>query len=94
MNLNEKEKIKRFTEPILNVLTHTLEVRFKVWKIRDAHLVNETEESHLMIFLFPEEIKYFLEVAGFHEIKFCPFLKLVNLFKESDWNMTVITIAK
>jgi SAM-dependent methyltransferase len=92
--LNEKEKIIRFTEPILNALTHTIEVRFKVWKISDGHLVNETEESHLMRFLFPQEIKYFLEVAGFHEIKFCPFLKLEKPLKESDWNMTVIVTAK
>jgi len=90
VNLNEKEKIVRFTEPVLNTLTHTVETRFKLWEIRESRLVNETNESHLMRFLFPQEIKYFLEVAGFEKVEFCPFLELKNPLTKHHWNMTVI----
>jgi len=48
VNLNEKEKMVRFTEPILDILNHTVETRFKVWKIKNGHLLEETNESHLM----------------------------------------------
>lgn len=90
INLNKDEKIIRFTEPILNILDHTVETRFKVLKIKNGCLINETKESHLMRFLFPQEIKYFLEVAGFKKIEFCPFLELEKPLTEHDWNMTVI----
>ncbi|MBU2578331.1 class I SAM-dependent methyltransferase [Patescibacteria group bacterium] len=90
ISLNKDEKIIRFTEPILNILDHTVETRFKVLKIKNSCLVSETNESHFMRFLFPQEIKYFLEVAGFKKIEFCPFLELEKPLTEHDWNMAVI----
>ena len=94
VRLNNKEKIVRFTEPILDILNHTVETNFKVWKINDGYLVSETNELHLMRFLFPQEVKYFLEVAGFKEIEFCPFLELDKPLTEKNWNMAVIARAK
>jgi len=90
IKINNKEKIIRVTEPILNAMTHTVETRFKVLKLQDRHLISETDESHMMRFLFPMEIKYFLEVAGFKKIKLCPFPELGKPLTEHDWNMTVI----
>jgi SAM-dependent methyltransferase len=94
VKLNDRERIIRFTEPILNTVSHTVEVRFKLFRIQDGYLISQTDESHLMRFLFPQEIKYFLEVAGFEKIKFCPFLKLEKTLTERDWNMAVIACAK
>jgi SAM-dependent methyltransferase len=88
-----KEKIIRFTEPVLDAVTHTVETRFKVLKIQNGHLISEINESHLMRFLFPMEIKYFLEVAGFKKIRFCPFLEIEKPLTEHNWNMTVIAEA-
>jgi ubiquinone/menaquinone biosynthesis C-methylase UbiE len=93
VKINNKEKIVRFTEPLLNAINHVVETKFKVLKIQDGNLVSETSESHVMRFLFPQEIKYFLEVAGFNKIKFCPFLELEKPLTEHDWNMTVIAEA-
>lgn len=93
VKLNNKGKIIRFTEPVLNAMTHTVETRFKVLKIQNGHLISETNESHMMRFLFPQEIKYFLEVAGFKRIEFCPFLELEKPLTEHNWNMTVIAGA-
>jgi len=94
VKLNNKEKVIRFTEPILNILTHTVEIRFKVLKIKADNIISESNESHLMRFLFPQEIKYFLEVAGFKKIEFCPFLELKKALTEHYWNMTVIAKVK
>ena len=90
VKLNEKQRVIRFTEPILNTLTHTAEIRFKVWKIQGSNLISEINESHIMRFLFPQEIRYFLEMAGFNEIEFCPFPELEKQLKEHEWNMAVI----
>lgn len=51
--------------------------------------INGTEEIHLLRFLFSQEIKYFLEVAGFAQIDFYPFLELKRKLSEKDWNMMV-----
>jgi len=80
----------RFTEPVLNIQNHTVETRFKVWKIDDGRLISEINESHRVRFLFPQEIKYFLELAGFLEIELCPFPRLGDPLTEHDWNMAVI----
>jgi SAM-dependent methyltransferase len=83
-------KILRFTEPVVNIMDHTVETRFKLWKVRNEHVVKETNESHLMRFIFPQEIKYFLEVAGFKSIDLSPFMELGVSLTEHHWNMTVI----
>jgi len=90
---DENDRIIRFTEPVLDILNHTVETKFKLLRIQKGHLINETNESHIMRFLFPQEIRYFLEIAGFSEIEFCPFLELEKPLTDHDWNIAVIAIA-
>ena len=82
--------IIRFAEPKLHSLSHTVEVHYRILTLKRDKLISLTEETHNMRFFFPQEIRYFLEVAGFSEIHFRPFLKPKDQLTESDWNMTVI----
>lgn len=86
------ERIIRITDPRVDIMSHTVDVNFNVLKFRGDRLISETEESHKMRFLFPQEIKYFLEVAGFRDIQFCPFLKPGRQLQAQDWDMTVIAM--
>ncbi len=88
--INEDERIIRITTPKLNILSHTVDIHFKVLRLKKDSIISEVEETHKMRFLFPQEIKYFLEVAGFSGVTFCPFLELEKPLTENDWNMTVI----
>jgi len=83
-------RIIRITKPHINALLHTVDTNFKVLTFEKDSLISETEETHTMRFLFPQEIKYFLEEAGFSAIRFCPFLKPESRLTVHDWNMTVI----
>ena len=83
-------RVVRFTEPVLDVVTHTVETHFKVWTIEGGRIISEVDESHLMRFLFPREIAYFLEVAGFEQTEFCPFLEINRVLDDACWNMTVM----
>lgn len=87
---NGDERIIRITEPNINIISHTVDTTFKVLKLKGDKLVSETLETHKMRFLFPQEIKYFLEVAGFSDIAFYPFLKPEDKLSTQDWTMTVI----
>jgi len=91
---DNNERIIRFTNPVLDAINHTVDVKFKVWNIKGDNLLQEVNESHLMRFLFPQEIRYFLEAAGFRDVEFCPFLQLKKTLTEKDWNMMVIARAK
>jgi 2-polyprenyl-3-methyl-5-hydroxy-6-metoxy-1,4-benzoquinol methylase len=87
---NGSERIIRITNPQINILSHTVDTNFRVLTLKEGNLISEIEESHKMRFLFPQEISYFLEVAGFSDIQFCPFLKPETRLSWQDWNMTVI----
>lgn len=83
-------RIIRITKPHVNILAHTVDTNFKVLTFKKDSLISEIDETHTMRFLFPQEIKYFLEVAGFSDVRFCPFLGLGDQLSVNDWNMTVI----
>ena len=86
----DSERIIRFASPTLDVLRHTVQVDYKVLRIKDGRVLDEVDESHLMRFLFPQEIAHYLESSGFQPLKMCPFMKLDRGLTERDWNMTVI----
>lgn len=98
VTLDNGEKIVRFSESQLDVINHTVSVTFRVLHTKNEYISGtkrqnrpeETKESHLLRFLFPQEIKYFLEVAGFNQVNFHPFLKLNRNLSEKDWNMMVV----
>lgn len=93
IELGNGKKIIRFTKPDLDILNHTVNVQFKLTRLKKGRIVSETFESHLMRYFFSQEIKYFLEVAGFKKVEFCPFLKLGKPLTERSWNMQVVAVA-
>lgn len=88
-----KRRVVRFTEPVLDTMAHTVETRFKVWIIDGERIVSETDETHMMRFLFPQEISFFLETAGFEYVEFCPFLEIDRNLDDTCWNMMVMAKA-
>ena len=84
------ERIIRFASPVLDILQHTVQVNYKILRLRDDRVVDEVDESHLMRFLFPQEIAYYLAEAGFKLLKLCPFMELNRRPTEQDWNVTVV----
>ena len=89
INSGKGEKIIRFTLPEIDGMNHVVRVNFRVWHTK-GNAFTETFESHPMRFLFPQEIGYFLEVAGFQSVDLYPFLKLDTSLTEKDWNMMVV----
>jgi len=84
------ERIIRYTSPTLDILQHTVRVTYKVLRLKDDQVLDETDESHLMRFLFPQEIKHHLEENAFKLLHLCPFMKIGVIPTEHDWNVTVV----
>ena len=87
------ERIIRFAHPTLDIMRHTVQVDYKVLRLKDDRVLDEVDESHLVRFLFPQEIAHYLRDAGFRLEKLCPFMVLDRDVSEQDWNVSVISKA-
>lgn len=82
-------RIVRHTVPRLDVFRHVADINFKVTATAGG-VSTRTAEAHRMRFFFPQEIKYFLETAGFKKVYFYPFLEKGRGLAETDWNMMLV----
>jgi SAM-dependent methyltransferase len=91
---NDEIKIIRSAVPNLRAFDHICEVNYKLLILnKEESTVNEINEKHIVRFYFPQEIKYYLEDAGFEVLKICPFLDLNGKVDENVWNIAVIARA-
>lgn len=87
------ERVIRFVHPVLDVLAHTVQVNYKVLRLKDGRVVNEADESHVMRFLFTQEMARYLDEASLQLIKACPFMRLAETVTEHDWSAAWIARA-
>ena len=88
------ERVIRFAHPELDLLQHTVNVYYKVLRLRDQRVLDEVNEVHPMRFLFPQEVRHYLEEAGFQVRTLCPFLHLDAALSEHDWSLAVVAEAQ
>ena len=95
MKIIEKESVKviRFAEPHLDTFHHICEVNYHFIIIKENLVIYEGKEKHMVRFLFPEEVKHYLEESGFQPLRICPFLDLNAKPSEKTWNVTMIARA-
>lgn len=84
-------KIIRIAVPKLRPFDHICEVYYKLLIInKENNNFYEIDEKHVVRFFFPQEIKYYLENAGFDVLNICPFLNLKDRVDDNVWNFAVI----
>jgi SAM-dependent methyltransferase len=83
------EKIVRSAEPEMDLINHIVTVRFSIRRVKKDRVI-ETRETHIMRYFFPQEIKYYLKIAGFKNTDLSPFLDIHRSLSEKDWNMLVV----
>lgn len=89
----ESRRVIRFASPLLDVLKHTVRVNYRVMQLENDRVLDEVSESHLMRFLFPQEINHYLEEGGLRMVKLCPFMELEREATERDWSVAVVAEA-
>jgi len=87
------ERILRYASPVLDISRHTVRVNYKVLRLEGDQILGEIDESHLMRFLFPQEIEHYLNEHAFELLRLCPFVEFDLTPTEHDWNVTVIAEA-
>jgi 2-polyprenyl-3-methyl-5-hydroxy-6-metoxy-1,4-benzoquinol methylase len=88
-----KTKIIRIVEPELDAVNHICRNHYKMIILEKDRLIEEIEETHVIRYLFPQEIKHYLEQSGFEVLKICEFPKIDAAVDENIWNMAVISRA-
>ncbi len=88
-----KTKIIRIVEPELDAVNHICRNHYKIMVLEKDGLIEEIEETHVIRYLFPQEIKHYLELSGFEVLKICEFPKIDSTVDENIWNMAVISRA-
>lgn len=84
------ERIIRFATSLLDILNHTVDVKYKIIKLSRDKVLDEVDEVHRVRFLFPQEIKLICDMTGFKVLELCPFMNLGKTPTENDWNVTGI----
>ncbi|MDH3973173.1 MAG: class I SAM-dependent methyltransferase [Deltaproteobacteria bacterium] len=87
------ERILRTAKPRLDILNHTVEVDYTVVRTKGKKIIDETKESHLMRFFFPQEMKYFLSKNGFELVVVMPFMEFDKTPSVKDWNVQFVARA-
>jgi len=91
---HDGERIIRIAKPVMDVTKQTVQVNYTVIRISDGKVLEESEESHLMRYFFPQEVSYFLEKNGFEVQSISLFMELEKEISADDWNISVIAKAK
>ena len=83
------QKILRSAEPEWDP-AHNIVMVHMTTRSEPANRGGEICETHVMRYFFPDEIRSFLETAGFPDIYIYPFLDMHRPLTDKDWNMLVV----
>jgi SAM-dependent methyltransferase len=86
-------RIIRSASTILDTEAHTADVSFRLWSIAADRLVSETTETHRMRYFFPQEMRLFLDSAGFEVLSMTAFPSLDEPLSDQRWNSLVVARA-
>lgn len=83
----------RMVTPELNPISQIVSVKYNILQIDGEKVIAEVNEVHEMRFFFIQELKLFLESAGFSMMKVCPFMDADREPRLGDWNISVVAKA-
>ena len=87
-------KIKRISRTTVDEVTQLCSVNYECQLTIVGKNIQIFKEKHILKFYFIDEIKNYLEDAGFSVLKILPFLELGGKVGKSQWDLTVICEKK
>lgn len=91
--LGDGSHVERVATPTLDVVAQTVRVDYALEHQSASAPRAEVAESHTMRFLFPQEVAYFLQIAGFTVVDLMPFMRPGETPTAHDWNVTWVARA-
>lgn len=86
-------QVIRATQTTLDVVQHTADVSFRLWRLHEGAAAAETRELHRLRYFFPQEFTYLLAQAGFALQSLSAFPSLDAPLTDSSWNALAVATA-
>jgi SAM-dependent methyltransferase len=93
IRMGDDSTVIRHAKTSVNSFAHTADVTFKLWTLKGKQLESVTEETHTMRYLFPQEFKLALEMAGFELASLSAFPSLDATLTDDTWNALAVARA-
>jgi SAM-dependent methyltransferase len=92
----EKDGVKviRTVVPELDTFHSIQRSNYHLIAIKDGKVIDETQEVHVLRYLFPQELIHYLNEAGFKVLRLCEFPYLDKPPSETAWNAATIAMAQ
>jgi SAM-dependent methyltransferase len=91
----EKDGVKviRTVIPELDMFNNIVKSKYYLVAIKENIVIDETQEIHVLRYLFPQELIHYLSESGYKVLKFCEFPYLDRDPSENSWSVAVIAEA-
>lgn len=86
-------KVLRIVEPEMDVNQHICKSHYHLIAMRGNKIVDDIKETHVLRYLFPQEIRYILQANKFELLYLCEFPNLGTPPSEKTWNVAAVAKA-
>lgn len=86
-------KLLRISETRLDAMEQLFYTTYTCLVFEGDRLVKQFREEHIVRFLFPREVRHYLEESEFELLWMCRFLELDAPADEEEWNIMVVAKA-
>jgi len=86
-------RVLRIVEPEMDVNQHICKSHYHLIAMRGKKILDEVKETHLLRYLFPQEIRYMLEANKLELLHLCEFPSLGTPPSEKTWNVAAVAKA-
>ena len=90
MNYKDR-RILRISETKLDAMEQLYHTTYSCLTFKDRQIIQEFYDKHVVRYMFPREVRYFLQRCKFEVNFMCPFMDLDVPANENDWNITAIS---
>jgi hypothetical protein len=87
-------KVVRTVVPEIDTFNCIQKSNYHLIAIKDNQVIDETQEVHVLRYLFPQELIHYLSETSFKVLKFCEFPYLDKPPSENTWNVATIAMAQ
>lgn len=87
---HEDKRILRISETELDAMEHLYHTTYSCLTFNDRQIIQEFYDKHIVRYMFPREVRYFLQKNQFEIVFMSRFLKLEVPADENEWNIVVI----
>ncbi len=93
ISLAAGKRVIRAAKTSIDTFNQTADVTFKLWNLEGQKLISETEETHRMRFVFPQEFIRLLTLTGFEFLTLSAFPTLDEPATDNTWNVFAVARA-